>query len=101
MTTSSSTNDSKTNGENPEMKFNTFPEFPKPTIKDKIQVGKLLSIQKVEQRTPEWYSLRMTMITASDWATAIGKGHFGNKNVVMDHSALALCHECSLDLQPK
>lgn len=71
---------SKTSDEPTEMKFNTFPEFPKPTIKDKIQVGKLLSIQKVEQRTPEWYSLRMTMITASDWATAIGEGHFGNKN---------------------
>lgn len=60
--------------------FNTFPEFPKPTLKDKIQVGKLLSIKKVEQRTPEWYEMRMTMITASDWAAAIGKGHFGNKN---------------------
>ncbi len=57
-----------------------FPVSPKPTIKDKIQMGKLLSIKKIEQRTPEWYSTRMTMITASDWATAIGKGHFGNKN---------------------
>jgi putative phage-type endonuclease len=38
------------------------------------QVKKLLSIKKVEQRTPEWYELRMKMITASDWATAIGQG---------------------------
>lgn len=57
----------------------TFPLYPKPTLKDKIQVGKLLSIKRVEQRTPEWYSLRMTMITASDWATAMGEGHFNKK----------------------
>lgn len=56
-----------------------FPDFPKPTIKDKIQVGKLLSIKRIEQRSPEWFELRMTMITASDWATAIGEGHFNTK----------------------
>ena len=27
--------------------------------------------------------------------------HFGNKNVVMGHSALASCHEYNRDLQPK
>lgn len=57
----------------------TFPRTPKPTLKDKLQLGKLLSIKRVEQRTPEWYELRMTMITASDWATAIGEGHFNKK----------------------
>lgn len=57
----------------------TFPTSPKPTLQDKLQLGKLLSLKKVEQRTPEWYSLRMTMLTASDWATAIGEGHFNKK----------------------
>jgi len=62
-----------------EQDLSPFPTSPKPTFKDKIQVGKLLSIKRIEQRTPEWYELRMTMITASDWATAMGQGHFNKK----------------------
>ena len=55
-------------------------EVKSPPEKDTFQVTNLLKIQKIEQRTPEWYVTRDTMITASDWATAIGEGHFNNKN---------------------
>ena len=69
-----------TSEKNNECKSETFPTFPIPPMKDKIQVSTLLTIKKIEQRTPEWFLARETMITASDWATALGEGHFGNKN---------------------
>ena len=61
-------------------KLEVFPTYPLPSIKDKLQVSHLLTIKKIEQRTPEWYETRETMITASDWATAIDQGHFSTKN---------------------
>jgi putative phage-type endonuclease len=39
----------------------------------------LLDIPKMEQRTPAWYEARTTMITASDFAQALGKGKFGTQ----------------------
>ncbi len=39
----------------------------------------LLDIPKMEQRTPAWYEARNTMITASDFAQALGKGKFGTQ----------------------
>lgn len=43
------------------------------------QLQKLLKLPKVEQRSPEWFDMRKTMITASDFAQAIGQGKFGNQ----------------------
>lgn len=38
----------------------------------------LLSIPKIIQKSPEWYAIRQGMITASDFAQALGDGKFGN-----------------------
>jgi putative phage-type endonuclease len=43
------------------------------------QLNKLLSIPKVEQRSDEWYRIRKSLITASDFAQALGDGKFGNQ----------------------
>ena len=56
-----------------------FPKKPEPTINHVIQLGKLLSLPTMEQRTPEWFEMRNNMITASSAAAALGEGHFGNK----------------------
>jgi len=58
----------------------TFPQTPVPPSEDALQLKRLLALEKVEQRTEAWYALRKTMITASDWAKAIGKACSGNKN---------------------
>ncbi len=55
-------------------------------IKDRIQkikkyqaqLKKLLEAPGVQQKTPEWYDMRMGMITASDFAQALGDGKFGS-----------------------
>jgi putative phage-type endonuclease len=58
------------------------------TISDRIVVVKkykdilnrLLELPQVEQRSAEWYSIRKNLITASDFAQALGKGKFGTAN---------------------
>lgn len=44
---------------------------------DKVQ--RLLEIPKIVQKTPEWYEARHGLITASDFAQALGKGKFGTQ----------------------
>lgn len=39
----------------------------------------LLTLPKIEQRSQEWYDIRKQLITASDFAQALGKGKFGTK----------------------
>ena len=48
-------------------------------IEYKKQMQHLLSLPKLEQRTPDWYAARNTLITASDFAQALGKGKFGTQ----------------------
>lgn len=43
------------------------------------QVKKLLSIPKIEQKTLEWYKARWNVVTASDFAQALGEGKFGTQ----------------------
>lgn len=43
------------------------------------QLNILKSIPLIEQRSEDWYNLRKTLITASDFAQALGKGKFGTK----------------------
>lgn len=43
------------------------------------QLKKLLAIPKIEQKTPEWYAARNNLITASDFAQALGEGKFGTQ----------------------
>jgi len=48
-------------------------------VVNKQKLQKLLDLPKMEQRTPVWYEARQTMITASDFAQALGKGKFGTQ----------------------
>lgn len=43
------------------------------------QLKKLLTLPKIEQKTDEWYAIRQNLVTASDFAQALGKGKFGTK----------------------
>lgn len=43
----------------------------------RLQLENLLKLPKIEQKTEEWYAVRQNMITASDFAQALGKGKFG------------------------
>lgn len=49
----------------------------KSIIKYQKVLKKLLHLPKVEQKTEEWYKMRQGMITASDFAQALGEGKFG------------------------
>ena len=40
-------------------------------------------IPKIEQRTPIWYETRQAIITASDFAQALGEGKFGTKEQLL------------------
>lgn len=48
--------------------------------KYKLILDHLLNLPKVEQRSEEWYCIRKNLITASDFAQAVGKGKFGTVN---------------------
>jgi len=43
----------------------------------------LQELPKMEQRTEEWYSMRRNMLTASDLASAIGKGKFSSRKQLL------------------
>lgn len=45
--------------------------------KYKKQLAKLLKIPKIVQKTDEWYKVRQNLLTASDFAQALGEGKFG------------------------
>ena len=49
-------------------------------VKNRKTLSKLLLIPLVEQRTQEWYDLRNTLITASDFGEALGCEKFGKKD---------------------
>ena len=46
----------------------------------KKQLEVLLKQPLIKQKTQEWYDLRQNMITASDFAQALGEGKFGTKD---------------------
>jgi putative phage-type endonuclease len=43
------------------------------------QLGKLLRLPKVEQRSQEWHDIRKRLVTASEWAQALGLGKFASQ----------------------
>lgn len=47
------------------------------------KVSELINTPQPIQRTPEWYKMRDTMITASDWAAILGESEYSNKNKVL------------------
>lgn len=46
---------------------------------NRAKLAKLIALPLVPQKSPEWYALRETMITASDFAQALGQGKFGTQ----------------------
>ena len=46
-------------------------------------VKKLLKIPRIEQKSQEWYLIRQNLITASDFAQALGQGKFGNQTDII------------------
>lgn len=72
---------------NADQVFEMLPDIPKTDIVKRIetirgyqkQLGKLLKIKKIEQKSPEWYEARHTMISASDFAQALNEGKFGTQ----------------------
>ena len=66
------------------LKFHYHKDLPKPTESReeylKNQVIKLKNIFQPEQKSKEWYELRDTMLTASDWGTILGENHYVNSN---------------------
>ena len=55
--------------------------------KDRKALQYLLSLPKVEQRSPEWFQLREKRLTASDLAQAMGKGKFGTRQDLLIRKA--------------
>lgn len=53
----------------------------------RTQLYKLLETPQVEQRTPEWYSMRKDRLTASDTAQALGKSKYGSVNQLVEKKA--------------
>lgn len=51
--------------------------------KAKKVIKKLQKIQRIEQKSEEWYKVRNDLITASDFAQALGKGKFGNADQIL------------------
>lgn len=50
----------------------------------KLQVQKLLKVPKIQQKTKEWYDARNNLITASDFAQALGEGKFGTQKQLIE-----------------
>jgi putative phage-type endonuclease len=48
----------------------------------KVQLDKLRALPVLEQRTPAWYEARKSIITASDFAQALGDGKFGTQKQI-------------------
>lgn len=58
----------------------------KKNIQSKLE--KLKKLELPEQRSPEWYKMRETMLTASSLADALGKGHFRTRdNLLIDKTS--------------
>ena len=52
------------------------------------RLDKLKKLVLPEQRSPEWYKMRETMLTASSLADALGKGHFKTReNLLIDKTS--------------
>lgn len=47
------------------------------------QVKYLQTLPQHEQKSPEWYAMRLTMLSASDWGTILGENPYSNPNQVL------------------
>lgn len=50
----------------------------------KLQLKSLLEVPKLQQKTLEWYRARNDLITASDFAQALGQGKFGSQRQLIE-----------------
>lgn len=53
-------------------------------LKYRLQVQNLLKVPKIQQKTEEWYKARNNLITASDFAQALGEGKFGTQKQLIE-----------------
>lgn len=47
------------------------------------QVKYLQTLPQHEQKSPEWYAMRLTMLSASDWGTILGENCYSNPKQVL------------------
>ena len=60
------------------------------------RIETLLSIPKIEQKSELWYEMRYNMITASDFAQALGKGKFGTQKQLIEKKCTPRGNESSV-----
>ena len=69
------------------LKFHLDKDLPKPTkLKQNYlndQVKFLAKIPQHEQKSAEWYAMRQTMLSASDWGTILGVNHYSKPDSVL------------------
>jgi putative phage-type endonuclease len=67
--------------------FHLDKDLPKPTkLKENYlreQVKYLATIPQHEQKSAEWYEMRQTMLSASDWGTILGVNHYAKPDSVL------------------
>lgn len=56
----------------------------------------LLSLPKIEQKTETWYEMRHNMITASDFAQALGQGKFGTQKQLIEKKCSSRGNETNI-----
>lgn len=70
-----------------DLKFHLDKDLPKPTkLKENYlieQVKYLATIPQHEQKSAEWYAMRQTMLSASDWGTILGVNHYAKPDSVL------------------
>ena len=69
------------------LKFHYDKDLLKPTILKRNyqieQVKYLETIPQHAQKSPEWYKMRLSMLSASDWGTILGVNSYANPNSVL------------------
>lgn len=64
------------------------------------KVSSLLQLPKIEQKSEEWYRIRENLITASDFAQALGHGKFGNQNDIIKKKVRPVDESANSKLNP-
>ena len=68
------------------LKFHLDKDLPKPTkLKQDYlieQVKYLATIPQHEQKSAEWYAMRQTMLSASDWGTILGVSQLSTSQTI-------------------
>ena len=70
-----------------DLKFYYEKDLPKPTkLKQEYlrsQFKYLQTLPQHEQKSAEWYAMRLTMLSASDWGTILGENHYSTPDQVL------------------